>query len=416
MELLPGGFTFQKSQDVILTTTGGVNSSYKITSSQPVTRLRWGTTNPHRASQIRQHLQAGTPYQVSVKEISRIRADADMVWYYGDPQYNPLSITNIAGQVLTSGYVANGANLALAENRARQAYYKKLLETQQKFGGTVFLGELRESVRMLRNPLSSLRDYTGTLPLIFRKHLNRNRRMVKRYERKRQLEKAVAGTWLEYSFGIAPLISDAESFAEALANLHARQLITRFSGTGKELIRTVFPRANGVLYDMSLWKAWPYKYDMIDIEQYRVRYKGAVLSGCISQDGVTSFSSVIQNFGLTAGQIVPTAWELFPWSWLIDYFTNVGDVLNARFGTYARPAWIVKSQVGLTERTMTGVFTGGLSCGRTAYRNYEFIRTLVEGVEYPELAWDANLSFWQGLNVLAVRKQLTNMSRAFLGL
>jgi hypothetical protein len=34
-------------------------------------------------------------------------------------------------------------------------------------------------------------------------------------------------------------------------------------------------------------------------------------------------------FGFTPSELVPTAWELLPWSFLVDYFVNVGDVLSS---------------------------------------------------------------------------------------
>lgn len=41
--------------------------------------------------------------------------------------------------------------------------------------------------------------------------------------------------------------------------------------------------------------------------------------------------------GLTLSQALINAWEVLPWSWLIDYFTNIGDVLQAGNNHYAKP-------------------------------------------------------------------------------
>lgn len=44
-----------------------------------------------------------------------------------------------------------------------------------------------------------------------------------------------------------------------------------------------------------------------------------------------------QLAGLTLSQALINAWEVLPWSWLIDYFTNIGDVLQAGNRHYATP-------------------------------------------------------------------------------
>lgn len=35
------------------------------------------------------------------------------------------------------------------------------------------------------------------------------------------------------------------------------------------------------------------------------------------------------NLGITSGGLLRAAWELTPWSWLVDYFTNIGEYLQA---------------------------------------------------------------------------------------
>jgi len=39
-------------------------------------------------------------------------------------------------------------------------------------------------------------------------------------------------------------------------------------------------------------------------------------------------------------QFVPSAWELLPWSFLFDYFSNIGDILEMSFTSLDNVKWI----------------------------------------------------------------------------
>jgi hypothetical protein len=49
----------------------------------------------------------------------------------------------------------------------------------------------------------------------------------------------------------------------------------------------------------------------------------------------------LQDWQLTIPDFVPTAWDLLPFSWLVDMFTNVGDILRALCFIRSNLAWSV---------------------------------------------------------------------------
>jgi hypothetical protein len=48
-------------------------------------------------------------------------------------------------------------------------------------------------------------------------------------------------------------------------------------------------------------------------------------------------------FGFTPSEFVPTAWELMPWSFLVDYFTNIGDILTSSVTDTSSVRWVNRS-------------------------------------------------------------------------
>lgn len=59
-------------------------------------------------------------------------------------------------------------------------------------------------------------------------------------------------------------------------------------------------------------------------EKHTVRYRGRI----DAQVDAPVWNN-LDLFGFSAKEFVPTLWELLPWSFLVDYFTNVGDILDA---------------------------------------------------------------------------------------
>lgn len=212
--------------------------------------------------------------------------------------------------------------MSAADNQAREKFYRSALNAQQAFSGGVAIGEFRETLHLLHNPakalFSSVSEYLSTLT---------KRKKGSRPHRKRVLQ----DTWLEYSFGWLPLISDIRDAGKALARLnHQRIASQRCVGVGEFGSYSVSPSVGG---STNLPTATA---EIRTVTKGSVRYKGAVT---VSNDGGNTPPPVLRELGLDVRSFVPTAWNLIPYSFLVDYFTNIGGVLEAWCFNQASIRW-----------------------------------------------------------------------------
>jgi hypothetical protein len=164
---------------------------------------------------------------------------------------------------------------------------------------------------------------------------------------KGSVSKKFADEYLNYEFGIKPIVSDLKAFAEAtresnkiLAQLKrdSGRLVRRRYSFPEEVTRTKMS-ADGV-------KAQPYPAGMASslfdsggnqgpYEWWRTVTKRTWFSGAYTyfyDHGDSTWSRIKQAeqdlnrlYGL---RITPELlWELAPWSWLADWETNIGDVM-----------------------------------------------------------------------------------------
>lgn len=200
-----------------------------------------------------------------------------------------------------------------AENLAIQRFYQDLARAQAQFKGMVFSGELLETLRMIKSPARALRNGIGDYLRAIKKWA------AGRRSSRRQKQSFVRETWLEYSYGWAPLISDLEDGLVALyTGQFARPLFTMVKSKGSA--RSTTPVSLGSQLDLG--NAMQLRYDVESTDEANVRFYGAYHS---EGPDVGKFA----HFGFTPWEFVPTLYELIPFSFLVDYFTNLGEIISA---------------------------------------------------------------------------------------
>lgn len=196
------------------------------------------------------------------------------------------------------------------DNQARMKYLNKVTEALHNFQSGTFLGELRETLHMIRNPGQG-----------FRRGIDQYVSRAKKASRgtKRSVNRNLSDLWLEYSFGWKPLLSDIDSAAETLARLVVgvpQSIVVSASASGpSESVETI--GENGIA--SVLWNYTNRQTSHVD-----VRYKG-----CIVMPIEGNLTLAKHLFGFNLGSFIPTVWELIPYSFLVDYFTNIGDILQS---------------------------------------------------------------------------------------
>lgn len=298
--------------------------SYSVTKW---TETRQGIQNPRWRSQVLNHEEAGTAYVRNGRvnfTPGRISFRLFHPNFYG---YSPLRNSYTESLSRTWLELPSSAinPLASVYNTALGNFLTNINDALSPFKGMTFVGELRETLRMLRRPASSLRDG-------FSAYFKRARREAGHRASRPKIRKILGDLWLEYSYGWIPLIGDIEDAAKAYKDFAEREELIFVSGQASD--------QSGSHETTDLFSP-NYLYMIQDAKEHqkdRVKFKGMVVhqfSG-IQED---SASRLIELSGFRLGEFIPTIWELMPYSFIVDYFTNIGDILNAISALNAKLAW-----------------------------------------------------------------------------
>jgi hypothetical protein len=137
---------------------------------------------------------------------------------------------------------------------------------------------------------------------------------------RKDVQRAVAGSWLEGVFGWTPLISDVQDGAKALARIcnSGGSSIQRVAHFAEDQQKT--PLSEGPVGSYSGWSSVYSRGE--ELVRYRVSYFGGVY---VEYPKV----AVMQQLGLSWADLPATIWELIPGSFLLDYFVNIQELIDS---------------------------------------------------------------------------------------
>jgi len=247
--------------------------------------------------------------------------------------------------------------------RAMMRFIREARAAQGAFRGATWFAELADTIRTIRNPARSFRrgidDYISTARRNARRAARNVRPPVNRAEAERLLRsnpraaramgRAVTDTWLEYQFGWQPLVSDIGNGVLAGLRL-SRRLAPRKRVNALERMEA----PDSTSFVVRTVAGHEVTWEVIDSFVYSVLFYGAVK---IEVDSPTLGGT--QEFGVRLRDWAPALWEVIPYSFLIDYFTNIGDIVEVLSFPKSDIQWVSRTIRNSTIRDGT----------RTRYRN-----------------------------------------------
>lgn len=167
----------------------------------------------------------------------------------------------------------------------------------------------------------------------------------KQYVRPGRTGRDLATANLAFQFGWLPLVGDLYKLANFTAEVDKRRKSIVGSTRGGVLRRRIpvgsttwkIPFAGGGYAGFGEFAAFPVELE----DGSGTSTAHAVMKWTMGTDagGLPLSDPELRKtlLGLRVGQQLTNAWEALPWSWLIDYFANIGDVLDAGNTTLATP-------------------------------------------------------------------------------
>lgn len=194
-----------------------------------------------------------------------------------------------------------GSSMTAVENKVYNKF-KDAVSTTSSLG--VNIVEYKQTLGMIQNTLAALRSPFKTFALQVRRYA----RHAKNKNLFRTALKDMGDAWLAFHFGVEPLLKDLHATLERLEQQHSNSSWKRIVVHGSN--RWNFKKVDNSSYSWSHDES----YHGIVRFQAEVRMKSPTLA-------------LLSDFGVINPATL--AWELIPFSFVVDWFIPVGSYLNS---------------------------------------------------------------------------------------
>jgi len=202
------------------------------------------------------------------------------------------------------------------------------------------LAEVDKTVNMLRKPLAAFDKFN-------KKHLARS------------IATSASNAWLQYRYGITPLIKDVQGIMKGLQKKVGKQRKT--SRASENMFKTE-----------------------TQVDQYRTNFNFDIRiqkTDSLVVRGMSIDEMVIGeafNIGFSAKNLLTLPWELVPYSFVVDWFANVGDFLGSmvpllnvnQLGSCITRERVTTTVFTIENNFLSGGYIPGWTLTRPVYGSY----------------------------------------------
>lgn len=319
----------------------GTGAAYHVSNrkSYKLARTRTGISNPSWKKSILNHVQAGTNLSGNFEALDASQMVSERGLIDANMPSPSIRIYKTRGMLTAYRFnqtkrggtdLTSDAAVSLAMSKA----LKQIKSVQRKMSGSVFLGELREAAHMLRSPAEGLRKGIGKYLDDVGKRTKGFRKPSKDPDR---WKRAISQSWLEGVFGWIPFVNDLEDAMEAY------QKIRDEKADSFAKIRAIGKTYGKPYFSEDIYAPLADFYHLTVHKEFQEAI--CVIRGEVRSRAVATTVDKLKCFGLSTDEFLPTVWELIPWSFLVDYFTNIGDIIENSMTSTSDVTWLMQSTV-----------------------------------------------------------------------
>jgi hypothetical protein len=316
----------------------GVGNAFSGTISQSNTRV--GSKNPGWKKRLQDQLFTAAPYNCNFLEISKQEGSCGLHWFRNNQDASGHKFVEECWCYQSGTNFANSLGIPVDPfssqdvSKAQATAYSHLLDRvrteHSEMNAPLFLGELLETVRMIRRPAAGLLDG-------LRAYATATKRLAASTRTRRAFQKGLPALYLEMVFGWKPLMSDIHDIARTAGRILTDPIPLKRITSRVEVapVTTVYTSSGLGPFDCK--QNLVSRFYATKSVQCTAYLKETLTGPSAPLDRVRELS------GFTLENFVPTVYNLIPYSFVIDYFSNLGDVISGACTDQSKVIGMVQS-------------------------------------------------------------------------